>query len=164
MIGRRDFITLLGGAAAVWPLSARAERAEPWKRVGVLNGSGGTVFEPRYMLFRDAVARLGWTEPGQLWINYRSTGGYQRNLMEAHARELVSLAPDVIFSAIPIVFTTATDPVAAGYVQSYAHPGHPLINADACHPETHATVPQTALAPPSALAPATAPRTVPHMV
>jgi putative ABC transport system substrate-binding protein len=135
MIKRREFITLLGGAAAAWPIAARAQQQ---KRVGVLSGSEGAASEPRYVLFRDTLAKLGWSEPRNLRIDFRSaSGGTRPDEVEAYARELIGLAPDVIFaepgpavealqrltSTVPIVFSTATEPVEARYVQSYAHPG-----------------------------------------
>ena len=135
MIERRQFITLLGGAAATWPLAARAQRAGPPKRVGVLTATAETVFRLRFDLIREELAKLGWAEPRNLQIDYRWTES--RPDLDAQAKELVRHMPDVIFAApgpaaealqrlthtIPIVFVTATDPVAAGYVQSFAHPG-----------------------------------------
>jgi putative tryptophan/tyrosine transport system substrate-binding protein len=131
---RRQFITLLGGAAA-WPLSARAQQPDRLRRVAVLAGTTEADFRARYERFRDELARLGWAEPRNLRIDYRWND--KPELTESYARELVSLAPDVILAVpgpvaealqrltrtIPIVFTTATDPVEAGYVQSFAHPG-----------------------------------------
>jgi putative ABC transport system substrate-binding protein len=133
---RRDFITLLGGAAAAWPLTARAQPAERVRRIAVLIGTAETEFRVRYQLFVEALAQLGWREGVNLRIDYRWTNN-QSELADAQARELVSLMPDVIYAApgpaveaaqkltrtIPIVFATSTDPVAAGYVQSYARPG-----------------------------------------
>jgi putative ABC transport system substrate-binding protein len=133
---RRQFIALLGGAAATWPLAARAQQAEQPKRVGVLGANTEAEFRVRYGRFRDRLAQLGWTEPRNVRIDYRWTGN-KAELREAYARELVTLAPDVILAepgpsaeilqrltrTLPIVFITATDPVAAGYVQSYARPG-----------------------------------------
>jgi putative ABC transport system substrate-binding protein len=104
----------------------------------VLAGFTDAEFQPRYTLFRDALAQLGWTEPRNLRIDYRSGISVDMTaLRAAYAKDLVGLAPDVIFAdpgpeaeavqrltrSIPIVFITATDPVEAGYVQSYAHPG-----------------------------------------
>ena len=133
---RREFITLLGGAAAVWPLAARAQQGGQQKRVGVLANTTEGEFRKRYQLFRDRLAQLGWAEQRNLQIDYRWTDG-KPELREARAKELVSLMPDVIFAdpgpsaeamqrltrTIPIVFITSTDPVQAGYVQSFAHPG-----------------------------------------
>jgi putative tryptophan/tyrosine transport system substrate-binding protein len=136
---RRDFITLLSGAAAtpiLWPLAARAQQPQRPKRVGVLANTTEAEYRDRYELFRDELAKLGWAEPRNLRIDYRWTDT-KPDLLEARARELVSLVPDVIFAdpgpsaeavqrltrTIPVVFNTSTDPVTAGYVQSYAHPG-----------------------------------------
>jgi putative tryptophan/tyrosine transport system substrate-binding protein len=133
---RREFITLLGGAAATWPLAARAQRAGQPKRVGVLAGSTEPEFRQRYEQFRGGLAQLGWTEPRNIRIDYRWTDD-RGELEEAYAKELVGFAPDVILAepgpmaealqrltrTIPIVFVTATDPVQAGYVQSFARPG-----------------------------------------
>jgi putative tryptophan/tyrosine transport system substrate-binding protein len=130
---RRQFISLLGGAAVV-PIAARAQQPAQPKRVGVLSEYEAE-FRERYALFRDRLAQLGWAEPRNLRIDYRWVDA-KPELREARAREIVSLAPDVIFTqgpsaeavrrltrTIPIVFSTATDPVAAGYVQSFSHPG-----------------------------------------
>jgi len=69
---RRDFVTLLGGAAVAWPIAARAQRAEQQKRLGVLAGFTDAEFQPRYTLFRDSLAQLGWTEPRNLRIDARA--------------------------------------------------------------------------------------------
>jgi putative ABC transport system substrate-binding protein len=132
---RRDFITLLGAAAAS-PFAARAQQPGQQKRVGVLANTTEAEFRERYGLFRDRLAQLGWAEPRNLRIDYRWTDG-KPDLREARAGELVSFMPDVIFASpgpaaeavqrltrtIPIVFNTSTDPVQAGYAQSFAHPG-----------------------------------------
>jgi putative ABC transport system substrate-binding protein len=131
---RRDFITLVGGAAA-WPVAVRAQQREQ-KRVGVLAHTSEAEYRDRFSLIRDGLAQLGWTEPRNLRIDYRWTDN-RLELLEGYARELLGLAPDVIVaepgptaevfqrltSTIPIVFITATDPVEAGYVQRFAHPG-----------------------------------------
>jgi putative ABC transport system substrate-binding protein len=132
MMHRRGFVALLGGAAAR-PLAARAQQV---KRVGVLATTTESEFRDRYKLFTERLAQLGWAEPRNLRIDYRWTDN-RADLREAHARELVALMPDVILAVpgpaaeavqrrtrtIPIIFNTSTDPVQAGYVQSYAHPG-----------------------------------------
>jgi putative ABC transport system substrate-binding protein len=133
---RRDFITLIGGAAAAWPLAAKAQRPDRVRRVGVLMSVSEPEFERRFKPFRDELVRVGWTEPRNLRIDYRWTDN-KPDLALARARELLDLAPEVIFAApgpmvevlqrltrtIPIVFSTNTNPVDAGYVRSYAHPG-----------------------------------------
>jgi putative ABC transport system substrate-binding protein len=132
---RRDFISLLGGAAA-WPLVARAQQSSGTKRVAVLMGVDEAEFRRRYPVFRDALAQLGWAEPRNLRIDYRWTDNNPERT-RAYAHELVALGPDAIYAnpgpavealqpltrTIPIVFSSNTDPVKAGYVQSYAHPG-----------------------------------------
>jgi putative ABC transport system substrate-binding protein len=133
-IRRREFIALLGGAPAAWPLAAHAQQTP--KRVAILSSANEADFQKRFALFRDRLAQLGWSDPRNLRIDYRWTGG-KIDLDNVYAKELIGLTPDVIFAepgplaetlqpmtrTIPIVFITATDPVAAGYVQSYAHPG-----------------------------------------
>jgi putative ABC transport system substrate-binding protein len=136
---RRDFIAALGGAAAspiLRPLTARAQQSIGIKRVGVLMGSDEAEFQRRFPPFRDALAQLGWVEPRNLRIDSRWSG-QDPERARALARELLALAPDCMFvnpgpvvetmqtltRTIPVVFTSNTDPVEAGYVQSYAHPG-----------------------------------------
>jgi len=135
---RREFITLLGGAAAAWPLAARAQRAQPIWRVGWLialaeDDPEGTA---RIASLRQTLADLGWNEGGNLRIDYR-WGGPDADLRRNHAAELVALAPDVIVGvgsaatapllqatrSIPIVFVNLVDPVGSGYVASLARPG-----------------------------------------
>jgi putative ABC transport system substrate-binding protein len=133
---RRELITLLCGAAAAWPLAARAQQADRVRRVGVLIGTGEADARTRYEPFREALAQLGWTEARNIRFDYRWTDNKPERA-NAYARELLGLAPDAIYAmpgpvvevlqrltrTVPIVFTTSTDPVAAGYVQSYARPG-----------------------------------------
>jgi putative ABC transport system substrate-binding protein len=131
MIKRRQFITLLGGAAA-WPLAARAQQGERVRRVGMLAAGPGQTYIDA---FRDGLAKLGWVEARNLQIDLRSGGG-DADRIRAYAAELVSLAPDVIVTGtlaatravqqqtqtIPIVITGAADPVANGIVKSLARP------------------------------------------
>ena len=138
MMRRRDFITLLGGAAAAWPLSARAQQAERMRLIGVLMGiaADDPAAQPRLAAFVKGLHELGWTEGRNVRIDIRWGGGdAERN--RGLAAELVALAPDVILSAssaavapllqqtrsIPIVFTVVIDAVGAGYVDSMARPG-----------------------------------------
>ena len=134
---RRDFITLLGGVAS-WPLVARAQPAEPMRRIGVLLQAtkSDLEFQPRLKAFLDGLAQLGWTEGRNLQLEYRWAGG-NADEIRRHAAELVVLAPDVLVAAgsaavgalqqatraIPIVFATVGDPVGAGFVESLARPG-----------------------------------------
>jgi putative ABC transport system substrate-binding protein len=134
---RRQFITLLGGAAA-WPLAAHAQQASGMRRVGVLmTGVETDVAGQTYVAaFVQGLRDLGCIEGQNLRIVYRWNGG-SAELARMHAAELVALAPDVILSAsttnltalqrlsptTPIVFTQVSDPVAQGFVLNLAHPG-----------------------------------------
>jgi ABC-type uncharacterized transport system substrate-binding protein len=135
---RRAFITLLGGAAAAWPLAARAQSGERMRRVGVLTNLTQTDSEGRARdeAFVHGLRQLGWNEGGNLRIDRRWTEGDAERGRQ-YAAELVALAPDVILSTgsaglipllqvtrtIPIVFTIVPDPVGAGFVDSLARPG-----------------------------------------
>ena len=94
MIRRREFITLLGSAAA-WPLAARAQQGGRMRRIGVLMGSdeNDPEGERRYSAFRQAFAGLGWTEGRNMWIDFRWSGS-DDNRIPALAQELVGLQPD----------------------------------------------------------------------
>jgi putative ABC transport system substrate-binding protein len=134
---RREFITLLGGAAA-WPLEARAQQGERVRRIGVLNPAAAddAVFQARLGAFQQELALLGWSIGRNVRIDIRwaSTNAAE---IRRQAAELVALAPDVILAAgdstvpsllqatrtVPIVFAVVTDPVGAGYVDSLARPG-----------------------------------------
>ena len=135
---RREFIALLGGAAA-WPMAARAQQAERVRRIGVLGPLPETDAEgqARISALRKGLQDLGWTEGRNIQIDYRATAGDPART-HAFAAELVALKPDVIVVAavseslfalqretrtIPIVFTQIHDPVASGFVASLARPG-----------------------------------------
>jgi putative ABC transport system substrate-binding protein len=129
---RREFITLLGGAAA-WPLAARAQRLDPVRRVGVLSQS--TTITIPVLALREELAKLGWVEGHNLRTELRFTGA-DTDRIHAYASELVSLAPDVIVtdilattrelqhqtSTIPIVVTGIGDPGTNRLVKDIAHP------------------------------------------
>jgi putative ABC transport system substrate-binding protein len=134
---RRQFITLLGGAATAWPLAARAQQEGRVRRLGVLTGFAETDPEgqARLQLFRQTLAEFGWIEGRNLRIDMRRTGAdTARRQRDAH--ELVAMAPDVILATstpsvqalrvatqtIPIVFATLSDPVATGVVSNLARP------------------------------------------
>src|SRR5262245_5030912 len=138
MMKRREFITLLGGAAVSWPLAARAQQGAQVRRLGVLMASSESdpMGQTRVAAFRQALAGLGWIEGSNLKIEWRWTGGDIERVRD-YAAELVRLAPDVIIAngtpavaalkdattTIPIVFTVVSDPVAQGFIASMAHPG-----------------------------------------
>jgi hypothetical protein len=92
---RRAFITLLGGAAVAWPLAARAQQGARMRRIGVLMGSSEVDAESQAQVkqFRDALAALGWTAGRNIAFDYRWPGS-SSDLIRAHAKELVALAPD----------------------------------------------------------------------
>jgi putative tryptophan/tyrosine transport system substrate-binding protein len=132
---RREFITLLGGAVAAWPLAARAQQ-HPTRRIGVLMSTAETEPEESASVaaFVDALANAGWVAGRNVTIDYRWTAGDPRR-MQDYARELAGLAPDVILakgasvpamtqatSTIPIVFVVLSDAIAEGYVTSFARP------------------------------------------
>jgi putative ABC transport system substrate-binding protein len=134
---RRAFITLLGGAAAAWPLAVQAQQSERKRRVGVLMGLGADAeAQDRIAAFEQGLLQSGWTNGRNLQIDYRRGAG-DTNSTRRYADELVALAPDVILASggtamgallqatrtIPIVFTQTPDPVAAGFVASLARPG-----------------------------------------
>jgi putative tryptophan/tyrosine transport system substrate-binding protein len=133
----REFITLLGGAAALWPLAARAQPGERIRRIGVLMNT--TVDEDQkasVAAFQQVLQQLGWSEGRNLRIDIRWGEGRPTEIRR-HAGELAALVPDVLFCtgtaglpsllqaarAIPIVFVQVADPVGAGYVESLAQPG-----------------------------------------
>lgn len=135
---RRDFISVIGGAAAVWPLVARAQPADTAARVGVLIPFFESDSDAQSLLaiFRDALAQLGWTEGSNLQVDIR-WGGPDPARLARYAAELVALGPLVLFGAgtaalealrqqtstIPIVFASVIDPVGQGLVQNLARPG-----------------------------------------
>ena len=135
---RREFITLLGGTAAAWPLAAGAQQAERMRRIGVLMNAAADDPEgqARIAAFHQGLQELGWTLGRNARIDAR-WGAVDADSSRRYAAELVGLAPDVILAAaspavaalqqttrtIPIVFTTVADPVGAGFVETLAHPG-----------------------------------------
>jgi putative ABC transport system substrate-binding protein len=136
-IKRREFIALLGGAAAAWPLAARAQQGERVRRIGVLMGvADDREGQARVTALKQGLQELGWTDGRNIQIETRFGGG-DAGRIRAHAAELVALAPDVIVvqtsplvralrqatSSIPIVMAAVSDPVDQGFVSSLAHPG-----------------------------------------
>jgi putative tryptophan/tyrosine transport system substrate-binding protein len=135
---RREFITLLGGAAVTWPLAARAQQGERMRRVGVIYAldAGDAEAEARNRVLERSLRALGWTVGQNLKIDYRMPGGAADRIRQ-YAAELAALAPDVIMPVgsatvapvqqaapnTPIVMVNVADPVGAGFVQSLARPG-----------------------------------------
>ena len=135
---RREFITLLGGAAAAWPLAARAQQPERMRRIGALIGFAETdsFGQASANAFRQGLEQLGWVEGRNIRVDYRFAAG-DPTLYKTYADELVGLRPDAILAGatpavavlqpmtrtIPIVFVLTADPVGQGFVQSLARPG-----------------------------------------
>jgi putative ABC transport system substrate-binding protein len=148
MIQRRDFITLLGGAAA-WPLAARAQQGGRVRRIGML--MGGDENDPQYKLqlstFIQVLADVGWTDGRNVRIDLRWGGG-DINRIRVLAQELVGLQPDVILTTgtpptaavqretrtIPIVFAGVGEPVASGIVARVNQPGGNITGFAAFEP------------------------------
>jgi putative ABC transport system substrate-binding protein len=135
---RRQFITLLGGAAAAWPLTARAQQPDQMRHIGVLQLLADDDPEAlaRHAAFEHTLQELGWTVGRNVRIDYRAAG-VDANRIRKDAAALVALGPDVILTsgslavapvlqatrAIPIVFVQVVDPVGGGLVESLARPG-----------------------------------------
>jgi putative ABC transport system substrate-binding protein len=137
MIRRRDFIMLLGGAAAAWPLVARAQQGDRLRRIGVLmaGDENDPVTKANLSAFTQAITGLGWTEGRNVRMDLRWGGG-DINRIRALAKELVGLQPDIILTGgtsvtvavqpetrtIPIVFSVNADPIATGIVARLDRP------------------------------------------
>jgi len=138
MMKRREFITLLGGAAATWPLVAQAQQTPRLRRVGILMPylPTDTEWQSRVGALRQELQRLGWTRGGNIEFDERWTTD-NMDLVRANCANLVELHPDAIVAVggrvipvlmqltptIPIIIPGATDPVGTGYVESLARPG-----------------------------------------
>src|SRR5262245_42577317 len=134
---RRDFITLLGGAAVAWPLATHAQQRERMRRIGVLSGPAvdDQEHKTRLAAFQQRLQQLGWTDGHNVRIDHRFAAANLENFHK-YAAELVTLAPDVILApgaslvyllqatrTIPIVFSIAAYPVGSGLVESLSRPG-----------------------------------------
>ena len=134
---RREFITLLGGTTAAWPLATRAQQPERMRRIGVLLATNESDFDQ--LAFKEAFVRglqkLGWAAGTNVLIDYRWGGG-DHDRIRLYAAELAGMRPDVIWTTggltllalkrathiIPIIFTSIYDPVGSGFVASLARP------------------------------------------
>jgi putative ABC transport system substrate-binding protein len=135
---RREFMSLLGGAAATWPLAARAQQGERMRRIGVLMNiaADDPEAQARMTAFVQELGQLGWIAGRNVKIDSRWSAA-DNERVRRHAAELVALAPDVIVTnssqpvaalieatrTVPIVFAGIPDPVGAGFVNSLARPG-----------------------------------------
>jgi putative ABC transport system substrate-binding protein len=136
-VKRRDFIALVGGAAATWPLTARAQQQRV-RRIGVLVGWEENNFVAKRLLsmLTQRLQELGWTEGSNIRLDVRWAAG-NVDRMQIFAKELVGLGPDVILASttpviaalhhetrtVPIVFLYVSDPIGAGFVASLSRPG-----------------------------------------
>jgi putative tryptophan/tyrosine transport system substrate-binding protein len=141
-VKRRDFITLLGGVAAAWPLAAGAQQPEQVRRIGVLMSvaADGPEGPARLAAFRQGLQQSSWTDGRNVDLVIRWGAGDAERI-RSYAAELVALGPDVILASgdivgvalrqatrtVPIVFTLIADPVGAGLVESLARPGSNII-------------------------------------
>jgi putative ABC transport system substrate-binding protein len=137
---RREFITLLGGAAAAWPLDARAQQPDRIRRIGVLANlaKDDPEWTGRLVAFRQGLQKRGWSEGRNVSIDMRfaATGG-SADEVQVSAKELIALQPDVILAqgtpacaalqresrSIPIVFVGIADPIGSGFIESIPQPG-----------------------------------------
>src|SRR5262249_22186351 len=135
---RREFITLLGGAAAVWPVAARAQQRERMRRIAVFLPYTATdpVSMSRIAALLQGLQEFGWTEGRNVRIDFRWGAGEAEQFRKI-AAELTALSPDVVLAvgtlavaalqrttrAVPVVFVQVSDPVGGGIVESLARPG-----------------------------------------
>jgi putative ABC transport system substrate-binding protein len=138
-VKRRTFITLLGGAAAAWPLAARAQQGERMRRIGVLmaHPESDPEFKAYVAAFRGGLEKFGWTEGRNIQIDFRWGALDDPEGRQRSAKELIVLRPDVILTqntpptasmleqtrTIPVVFVIVADPVGSGFVKSLSQPG-----------------------------------------
>ena len=133
---RREFITLLGGAAAFWPLAASAQQDQKVRHIGVLTALDEAENKIRIAPLLQELRKLGWSDGRNVRIDVRVAGG-SADTLRKYATELVALAPDVLVAfgtaptdyllqathTVPIVFTIVTDPLGSGFVNNLARPG-----------------------------------------
>ena len=134
---RRQFISLLGSAAAAWPLAARAQQSERMRRIGVLmSAASGTDQEAGVAVFKEVLHQLGWIDGQNVRVEIRWARGDPAEARQS-AEELVALPADIIMvtgqlglevllqatHSVPIVFNSVIDPVGSGYIDSLARPG-----------------------------------------
>jgi putative ABC transport system substrate-binding protein len=134
---RREFISLLGGAAAAWPIVARAQQPDRVRRIGVLMGiANSPEGQRRVAAFQEGLLSLGWVEGSNAQLDIRWTAGDKAS-MRAHAQDLIGKSSDIILvngtqtasvllgetRSLPVVFVQVSDPIASGLVTGLAHPG-----------------------------------------
>ena len=138
MMKRREFITLLGGAATAWPLAARAQQPERMRRIGALTtlAADDPFGQAEVAAFQRALQQSGWNDGRNVRIDIRRHES-DADRARRYAQELVALAPDILLAdatvsvtallhvtrTLPIVFAGVADPVGAGFVDSLSRPG-----------------------------------------
>jgi putative ABC transport system substrate-binding protein len=138
-VRRREFITLVGGAAAGWPLAARAQQPDGMRRIGILFSVSESDREGQAWLsaFREGLQQLGWMAGRNIRLDYRWAAPSDAGSRQQAAKELVALQPDLILAqntvstasilqethSIPIIFANVVDPIGSGFVASLARPG-----------------------------------------
>ena len=143
MSSRRKFITLLGGAAAAWPLAAGAQQPDQVHRIGVLMSVPENDPEAQAWLgtFSEGLQQLGWTAGRNVRLDYRWAAPFDAESRQRVGKELVALQPDLILTqntvstasilqetrSIPIIFANVVDPIGSGFVASLARPGRSPI-------------------------------------
>ena len=136
---RREFITLVGGAAATWPLTANAQQPDRMRRIGVLmaHAESDPEFQAYVAAFREGLQKVGWVEGRNFRLDFRWGALDDAELRRRSAIELIALKPDLIVTqntpptatmlqqtrTIPVVFVVVADPVGSGFVQNLARPG-----------------------------------------
>ncbi len=136
---RREFITVLSGAAATWPLATLAQQPDHMRRIGVLmaHAESDPEFQAYVTAFREGLQKLGWTEGRNIQLDFRWGALDDAELRKRSANELIALKPDLIVTqntpptatmlqqtrTIPVVFVVIADPVGSGFVQNLARPG-----------------------------------------
>ena len=136
---RREFITLIGGATATWPLAARAQQPDRMQRIGMLMGYAESDREGQAFVaaFREGLQKLGWTEGHNIQIDTRWAADRDAEARQQFAKELVALQPNLILAhatpttaallqqtrTIPIIFVNVSDPVGSGFVVNFPRPG-----------------------------------------
>jgi putative ABC transport system substrate-binding protein len=154
---RRDFITVLGGATAAWPLAARAQQAARMRTIGALIGGAENDAERQRWVdaFREALAKLGWIEGRTVRIAWRWAAG-DSDRAAAYAAELAAQRPDVLFGdntfvvvqlqkatrALPIVFAKVNDPISFGFANNLARPGGNITGFTDAEPESLTKLPE----------------------
>jgi putative ABC transport system substrate-binding protein len=136
---RREFITLIGGASAAWPLAARAQQPDRMRHIGVLmaHAESDPEFQTYVSAFREGLQKLGWTEGRNIQLDFRWGALDDAEMRQRSALELIALKPDLIVTqntpptasmlqqtrTIPVVFVIVADPLGSGFVKSLARPG-----------------------------------------